>query len=97
MFCGTGVYSRDITNTFVYSFALECESSERLLFLLVLLKKILLGRSRWPQLLFIIGYLCPTLVIFCHCPLSVGFDLVVFLISFADSTLNPMSFPFCLK
>ena len=34
MLCVTGVYFKDITNTVVFNFALECESSECLLFLL---------------------------------------------------------------
>ena len=33
MLCLTGVYLSDITNAIFFSFALECESSERLLFL----------------------------------------------------------------
>ena len=34
MFCVTSVYLRDITSRIFFKFALECESSERLLFFL---------------------------------------------------------------
>ena len=34
MLCLTGVYLRDIINTFFFNFALKCELSEHLLFLL---------------------------------------------------------------